>query len=76
VLRLGRRCVGFGQDDKGVVARFEDGGEERGDVLVGADGIRSTVREQLSFTRKKFNEDLTYDFLGCGARRSAHGESM
>jgi 2-polyprenyl-6-methoxyphenol hydroxylase-like FAD-dependent oxidoreductase len=47
VLQPGRRCLGFEQDDAGVVARFEDGGEERGDVLVGADGVRSTIRERL-----------------------------
>jgi 2-polyprenyl-6-methoxyphenol hydroxylase-like FAD-dependent oxidoreductase len=47
VLRLGRRCIDFAQDGDGVVARFEDGGEERGDVLVGADGVKSMVRERL-----------------------------
>jgi 2-polyprenyl-6-methoxyphenol hydroxylase-like FAD-dependent oxidoreductase len=31
----------------GVTARLADGSEERADVLVGADGIRSTVRTQL-----------------------------
>jgi 2-polyprenyl-6-methoxyphenol hydroxylase-like FAD-dependent oxidoreductase len=46
VLRLGRECVGFDHDG-GVVARFADGAEERGDVLIGADGLRSTVRSQL-----------------------------
>ncbi|MCH8049757.1 FAD-dependent monooxygenase [Patescibacteria group bacterium] len=30
-----------------VVASFEDGSEERADILIGADGIRSKVREQL-----------------------------
>lgn len=46
VLQLGRECVGFEQGT-GVTARFADGSEETGDVLIGADGIRSAVRRQL-----------------------------
>jgi 2-polyprenyl-6-methoxyphenol hydroxylase-like FAD-dependent oxidoreductase len=47
VLRLGKRCVGFEQTDGAVVARFGDGSEERGEVLIGADGAHSTIRRQL-----------------------------
>ncbi len=47
VVRLGTECTGFVQDRDGVTASFADGHEERGDVLVGADGINSTVRAQL-----------------------------
>jgi 2-polyprenyl-6-methoxyphenol hydroxylase-like FAD-dependent oxidoreductase len=47
VLELGRECVGFEQNGDRVVARFVDGREERGDVLVGADGLRSVVRRGL-----------------------------
>jgi 2-polyprenyl-6-methoxyphenol hydroxylase-like FAD-dependent oxidoreductase len=32
-------------DASHVVARFTDGSEERGDILIGCDGIRSTARE-------------------------------
>jgi 2-polyprenyl-6-methoxyphenol hydroxylase-like FAD-dependent oxidoreductase len=46
-IRLGAECVGFAQDPAGVVARFADGSEERGDLLIGADGLRSVVRSQL-----------------------------
>jgi 2-polyprenyl-6-methoxyphenol hydroxylase-like FAD-dependent oxidoreductase len=46
-IRLGAECVGFAQDETGVVARFADGREEHGDLLVGADGLRSTIRSQL-----------------------------
>jgi len=42
----GRECVGFEQDDQGVTARFADGRTERGDLLIGADGIRSAIRRQ------------------------------
>src|SRR5215211_4541288 len=44
---LGRDLVGIDPDADGVVARFADGGAERTDLLVGTDGIRSTVRGLL-----------------------------
>jgi 2-polyprenyl-6-methoxyphenol hydroxylase-like FAD-dependent oxidoreductase len=44
---LGARCVGYKQDTDGVAAHFADGTEWRGDVLIGADGLHSLVREQL-----------------------------
>ena len=47
VIHLGAQCTGFDQDAEGVTARFADGHEERGDVLIGADGIGSAVRTQL-----------------------------
>jgi 2-polyprenyl-6-methoxyphenol hydroxylase-like FAD-dependent oxidoreductase len=47
VLHLDKRFNGFTQDAAGVRARFDDGTEVQGEVLVGADGIRSVVREQL-----------------------------
>ncbi len=49
--RLGAEVVGFdaleAPERGGVAARLADGAEERGDVLVGADGLRSAVRAQL-----------------------------
>lgn len=44
---LGKRLAGYTQTAAGVVARFEDGTEAAGDLLVGGDGIRSAVRGQL-----------------------------
>lgn len=46
-VRLGAGFTGFEQGQTGVVARFADGREERCDLLVGADGLHSTVRAQL-----------------------------
>ncbi|MBF6330793.1 FAD-dependent monooxygenase [Nocardia transvalensis] len=45
-LHFGARLVAYDQTDDGVVATFADGRTARGDVLVGADGIRSVVRAQ------------------------------
>jgi 2-polyprenyl-6-methoxyphenol hydroxylase-like FAD-dependent oxidoreductase len=38
--------TGFAQDELGVRARLSDGRSVEADVLVGADGLRSTVRQQ------------------------------
>lgn len=40
----GRSLSALEQDDHGVTAIFADGARERADLLIGADGIRSTVR--------------------------------
>jgi 2-polyprenyl-6-methoxyphenol hydroxylase-like FAD-dependent oxidoreductase len=45
--RLGRRLTRAAQDKDGVTAFFADGTSERGELLVGADGIRSAVRAQF-----------------------------
>lgn len=42
----GRGVRSFAQTDKCVTAQFSDGAATQGDVLIGADGIRSTVRQQ------------------------------
>lgn len=44
---LGARVTGIEQDTDGVGVRIDGGVEVRGSVVVGADGIRSTVRSQL-----------------------------
>jgi 2-polyprenyl-6-methoxyphenol hydroxylase-like FAD-dependent oxidoreductase len=47
-VRLGARCMGFRQDRAGVTAFFADGRQARGSFLVGADGIHSAIRAQLT----------------------------
>jgi 2-polyprenyl-6-methoxyphenol hydroxylase-like FAD-dependent oxidoreductase len=37
---------GFAQTERGVVAQLSDGSAAAGDLLVGADGLRSTIRAQ------------------------------
>ncbi len=44
----GRGLTRFEQNAAGVVAYFSDGSSAQGDLLVGADGIRSTVRAQCA----------------------------
>ncbi|MGB7076027.1 MAG: FAD-dependent monooxygenase [Xanthobacteraceae bacterium] len=45
--RFGERLTRVDQDGAGVTAMFADGTSERGDLLIGADGLRSTVRAQF-----------------------------
>jgi salicylate hydroxylase len=47
MVNLGRRCVGVTQREDEVELAFEDGSVDRADVLVGADGIQSTVRNAI-----------------------------
>ena len=43
-VRLGAECVGLRQDVDGVRLKLADGTTVRGDVVVGADGLHSTIR--------------------------------
>lgn len=45
-IRLGSRCVGLRQDGAAVALQLEKGSVE-GDVLIGADGVHSCIRQAL-----------------------------
>lgn len=47
VVHLNRRVSGFSEDADGVTLNFADGSSARGDVLIGADGLKSVVRRQI-----------------------------
>lgn len=46
-VHLGCRCVGVEEDESGVTAVLEDGTRVTSDVLIGADGVHSTVRRYV-----------------------------
>jgi 2-polyprenyl-6-methoxyphenol hydroxylase-like FAD-dependent oxidoreductase len=52
-LMLGWLCIGAAQDEREAIAHFEQTGTgqslppQRGDVVIGCDGIHSTIRKQL-----------------------------
>jgi 2-polyprenyl-6-methoxyphenol hydroxylase-like FAD-dependent oxidoreductase len=47
-VRLGAEVTAMEQDGGGIVARATDGTEERGDLLIGADGLSSVVRRAVA----------------------------
>lgn len=60
-LRLGVEVTAVEQGEDGVVARSTEGSEERGDLLVGADGLSSVIRRAIA--------DLPIRFAGYTAWR-------
>jgi salicylate hydroxylase len=61
-IRTGARCTGFLQSDGGVTLSFADGSSSTADILVGADGVHSAVRQAM------FGPDRP-QFTGCMAWR-------
>jgi salicylate hydroxylase len=46
-IRTGATAAGFEQDDDGITLQLASGERVRGDVLIGADGVHSAIRQQL-----------------------------
>ncbi|WHS62757.1 FAD-dependent monooxygenase [Pseudomonas sp. G2-4] len=46
-LTTGMRCVGYAHRPDGVTVRFEDGSTDEADLLIGADGLNSVIRQQM-----------------------------
>jgi len=47
VVRLNHKAIGFTESADGVELHFADGTSARGDLLIGADGLKSVVRKQF-----------------------------
>ncbi|HKU43584.1 MAG TPA: FAD-dependent monooxygenase [Polyangiales bacterium] len=46
-IQLGAKCEGFEANGRGVRVRFADGRSAEADILIGADGLYSAVRQKL-----------------------------
>lgn len=72
VLHLGSRCVGVHQDRNGVRVDLANGSSVTGDLVIGADGIHSVLRESLLGTvAPTFSGTVAYRGL-VPAERVAH----
>ncbi|MGD1700725.1 FAD-dependent oxidoreductase [Dapis sp. BLCC M229] len=47
VIHLNYHCIGFEQNENSIITHFENGKTVAADLLIGADGVNSTVREIL-----------------------------
>ena len=48
VVHLNKTAVGFEESDEAVTLKFADGTSATGDMLVGADGVKSVIRAQIA----------------------------
>ncbi|MGI5380019.1 FAD-dependent oxidoreductase [Streptomyces sp. CA-251387] len=76
-IRHGARLVGIEEGPDGVTAHFADGSTATGDLLIGADGLTSTVRRLIAPDARPGYAGQ-YVFYGCtgAAPESAEGETI
>jgi salicylate hydroxylase len=48
IVHLNKRAVGFDETDSGVAMHFADGTSAKGDMLIGADGVKSAIRTKIA----------------------------
>jgi salicylate hydroxylase len=71
-VEVGRRCVGVAQRGERAEVRFADGSDAVADVVVGADGIHSAVRQAMfGVEQARFTGHVAYRGL-VPAERVAH----
>ncbi|HEX2301802.1 MAG TPA: FAD-dependent monooxygenase, partial [Pseudonocardiaceae bacterium] len=63
IVHLGLHCTGVHERTDGVVLRFADGSATTADVVIGADGIHSRVREHLVHDEPRYSGQSIYRAL-------------
>jgi len=48
VVHLNKRAIGFDETDSGVEVHFADSTSAKGDLLIGADGVKSAIRTKIA----------------------------
>ncbi|MEC9206356.1 MAG: FAD-dependent monooxygenase [Pseudomonadota bacterium] len=48
VVHLNKKAIGYTETSREVELHFEDGSSSRGDLLIGADGVKSVIRDQVA----------------------------
>lgn len=48
LVHLNKKATGYTETQDGVELRFEDGTSASGDLLIGADGVKSVIRDQVA----------------------------
>ena len=75
VIRLNSRAIGYEETNTGVRLRVQNGPTVPGDVLVGADGVKSTIRAQLLGAAKPtYTGDSAWRLIVPSGRLKLHSE--